>query len=177
MDDKNYLQNRDFIRIEGYPNYVIHQNGTILSLYKGNCSKYNHTSFTKQMKGGLTNGYPSIRLCNNSKYKHYFVHRLLSLAYIPNPLNKPNVDHILGKHMGNDLNNLRWVTQKENMNGFTLKPVKKITKGTISERKWGYQWQYYMNGKRTSKRNKSKEFLIKYRLDLFTELGVKLQSY
>ena len=46
----------------------------------------------------------------------YHVHRLVAMAFIPNPYNKPQVDHINGDTHDNSINNLRWVTVKENMN-------------------------------------------------------------
>lgn len=46
----------------------------------------------------------------------YHVHRLVAMAFIPNPYNKPQVDHINGDTHDNSINNLRWVTAKENTN-------------------------------------------------------------
>ena len=43
------------------------------------------------------------------------IHRLVAEVYIPNPDNKPIVDHIDTDKTNNDVNNLRWVTQEENM--------------------------------------------------------------
>ena len=48
------------------------------------------------------------------KRKHYFVHRLVALAYIPNPERKPYIDHIDGRRDNNHVENLRWVTPQEN---------------------------------------------------------------
>lgn len=58
-----------------------------------------------------TTGYWRINL--GRKNRHY-VHRLVAAAFIPNPENKPFVDHIDGCRTNNQVSNLRWVTSKEN---------------------------------------------------------------
>lgn len=58
------------------------------------------------------NGYLHIRFNKH----HYFVHRLIAETFIPNPDNKPFVDHIDRNRQNNNVSNLRWVTAEENQN-------------------------------------------------------------
>ena len=61
-------------------------------------------------------GYKNIQLCNAGVKKVFSVHRLVAEAFIPNPENKPCVDHIDTNSLNNNVENLRWVTIKENNN-------------------------------------------------------------
>lgn len=59
-------------------------------------------------------GYRRLNLRINGKDKHCAVHRLVAAAFIPNPENKPQVNHLDGVHDNNHVDNLEWVTPEEN---------------------------------------------------------------
>lgn len=61
-------------------------------------------------------GYLYYVLCVRGVRKTIKAHRLVALVYISNPQNKPAVDHINGIRTDNRVDNLRWVTNKENTN-------------------------------------------------------------
>jgi HNH endonuclease/NUMOD4 motif len=59
-------------------------------------------------------GYLYVQLRKNNKQKKIVVHRLVAIAFIPNPLNKREVNHKNGIKTDNNVNNLEWVSSKEN---------------------------------------------------------------
>ena len=61
-------------------------------------------------------GYDYVHLKVKEKNKRIRVHRLVAEAFIPNPDNKPVIDHIDRNTKNNNVSNLRWCTQKENCN-------------------------------------------------------------
>ena len=63
----------------------------------------------------MTRGYHKIVLCNGKTKKQFGVHRLVAQHFIPNPYNKPFVNHINCVKTDNNVENLEWVTEKENV--------------------------------------------------------------
>jgi hypothetical protein len=76
------------------------------------------------------NGYLQVGLRMHSKRKWIGVHRLVAIHFIENPDNKPQVNHIDGNKQNNTINNLEWVTAKENQNHATKLGLRKnVPKG------------------------------------------------
>lgn len=59
-------------------------------------------------------GYQTVRLSTKEGNKSMSVHRLVALLFIPNPKNLPEVNHIDGVKKNNTVENLEWVSTKEN---------------------------------------------------------------
>ena len=95
---------KDVVGYEGL--YRISSHGTVCRLYKN--GKVNF------MTPRILNGYWRVKLCNGNTQKEYFLHRLIAQAFIPNPENKPEINHINGIKTDNRIENLEWVTRSEN---------------------------------------------------------------
>jgi hypothetical protein len=67
------------------------------------------------------NGYLYVHFRNGNISKYVKIHRLVAEAFIPNPENKPQVNHINGNKLDNRVDNLEWNTASENtMHAFKL---------------------------------------------------------
>lgn len=75
-------------------------------------------------------GYIEVSLFKDKKYKTFKVHRLVAIAFIPNPLNLPFINHRDEDKANNRVENLEWCTSKYNANFGTRnqRVVKKISK-------------------------------------------------
>jgi len=101
--------------IDGYEGiYKISSLGNIKSMPRTN--KYiNHKIGGVILKKPLANGYPVSVLCKDKTRNRQYVHRLVAKAFIPNPENKPFINHINSIRNDNNISNLEWCTQKENV--------------------------------------------------------------
>ncbi len=98
------MEQKDIIGFEN--KYKITNDGRVWSNYKKDflTSALNHR--------GYSIVYLSI---NHSTKKTITIHKLVAIHFIPNIENKPQVNHIDGNKQNNNVNNLEWVTNKENM--------------------------------------------------------------
>lgn len=71
--------------------------------------------FKTPYKPCVKNGYQTVMLNVIGKFKHYLVHRLVAMVWIPNPENKLQVNHIDGNKLNNRVSNLEWNTPLENI--------------------------------------------------------------
>ena len=109
----NYMHK--IIKILGQ-DFIIYSDGRLFDINKG-IFKKKHLS---------SSGYYDYCIHINNEHKFYNIHRLVAEAFIPNPDNKPCIDHINTIRTDNRIQNLRWVTQSENMrNPITIEKQKK----------------------------------------------------
>ena len=97
-------------QIDGYDNYYVTDEGQI---YNARTQRFLRATPT-------SSGYCRVSLSRNGKIHTYYIHRLVAEAFIPNPDNKPAINHIDENKANNHKDNLEWVTPKENTNAGTV---------------------------------------------------------
>lgn len=87
--------------------YQISKDGEVRSIQSGRW---------KTLKQGTSDrGYKTVQLHLDKKKFLFKVHRLIAIAFIPNPENKKEVNHINCNKLDNSIENLEWCSRKENM--------------------------------------------------------------
>ena len=139
--DFQLMEDEELKQIEEFPRYMVSNKGRVFSFTNPKKPK-----MLRPSPDGF--GYMKVALMRDGKRITKKVARLVAQAFIPNPLNKPQVDHILPISEGgtDDVSNLRWVTPSENQrNQITYQKLKARLQQMSVERSYGvyaYDKQY-----------------------------------
>ena len=136
--------------VDGFSNYRVCKQGTVMNL-----------KTKKLLKGTVDNGYKRFCLRNDKgDRKKILGHRLIALAFLKNPHNKKEVDHIDRNKLNNCVSNLRWSTHTENQINKPLPKRKNESVGYrhIRKRKNGGHEYYELAIRRKGKHIFSKNY-------------------
>lgn len=150
--------------IKDYPNYMVSNLGRVKSV---NYRRTGEEQILRQIK--ITNGYLQVGLYKNGNFKPHYVHRLVAEAFIPNPDNKSEIDHINANKTDNQVCNLQWCSHKENINNPLT--IVKINKNAHLKNKFGIE---HPKSKPIIQFSKDGEFIKKWNsgMDAQRELGL-----
>jgi hypothetical protein len=102
------MNNEIWKTIEGYEDYDVSNYGNIRS--------WKYTNSPRLLKPkSIGKGYLVVSLSKNAQIKQLSVHKLVGMAFINNPDNKPHINHIDEDIKNNHSDNLEWCTQQENI--------------------------------------------------------------
>lgn len=116
------LPNEQWKDIQNYKGiYQVSNYGRVKSLGRtleretrwGNISSFTISEKIKKIAKN-NKGYNTVNLCKNCKSKHYLLHRLVAQAFIPNPKQYNEIDHINENKDDNKINNLMWCSRQYN---------------------------------------------------------------
>ena len=138
------MQKEKWVDIQGYVGfYQISNLGRVKSLsrtyYTYNYLKKEKIKITRKEKYMSykkdSNDYMIVSLSRNGKTKAFTIHRLVASAFIPNPDNLPQINHINGIKTDNRVENLEWCTPSYNVEHSFKTGIRKMTSKQIKQAK------------------------------------------
>lgn len=114
------LPNEIWKEISGYENiYSVSNKGRVKAHYREFVWNESRWAITKKIQEhilvqSIGREYYKVSLSKNGKSVNRTIHRLVTIAFVPNPENKPQVNHKDGNKLNNDVSNLEWNTPSEN---------------------------------------------------------------
>jgi len=154
------------MEIQDYPEYLIYDDGRVWTGRR----KGTNERFLKPYK--TPRGYHRVCLSRDGKHKNFLVSRLVALHYLPNPDNKPEVDHIDRNPSNNHVSNLRWATRQENADNTGMRNSNKSGHKYICYDKIHNRWRfrYSRKGHNFNKFFKTKQDAIHYKFFFLLKL-------
>lgn len=157
--------------IKDYENYLIFEDGVIINSKSGKEKTLTINSM----------GYYSIQLFKNNKQKCFLIHRLIALAFVPNPDNKPCVDHINRNRLDNRIENLRWVSRRENQRNQSCASnteLQFICKNIKKNMKQGFYYSFRIQRPelKHNYNNKDLQNVIEYRNKFCAENNIEIND-
>lgn len=140
----------------------------------------------KVLNQSYTSGYLGVLLSVEGHVKDALVHRLVALTFLPNPENKPQVDHIDGNRANNSVENLRWVTSRENHAStmdkgqhtsqqlYKKQSIRDVDTGEIFESMLAAEKKYNIPRGRISAAIKSGQRVYGHRFELYSRAPKKM---
>lgn len=116
----NYIEAEYWKKIRDYKDYEVSTYGRI---------KSNKRHKERILQPVLTCGYLAVMLYKNNVGRIYKLHRLVTTAFVENPNNKPCINHKNGVKTDNNVDNLEWCTQRENVLHCIRTGLRRSTKG------------------------------------------------
>ena len=138
------------MEINGCPDYLIYENGDIISKERTIMRSNGHKQTFKSRKMSQSknrDGYLQLGLTVDKKRKFFNIHRLIAMAFIPNPENYPCVNHKDCNRLNNKIDNLEWCTNMYNSQ--SINTSKNF--GCVYKSRDKFRAEYITNGIRCGK--------------------------
>lgn len=110
MDAPEIPADAQWREIVGWSNYMVSNTGLVKQI----CDSPRRKAGIIPIHNSGPKGYLQVQLNQNGASTHFRLHKIVALAFIPNPENKPYINHKDCNKHNNHVDNLEWCTHKEN---------------------------------------------------------------